>query len=70
MHFDHCGGSVKWNKDRSGFEMAFKNAKYWSHANIGSGLLFQIIEKRASFLKENIIPIQESGHLNFIENET
>ena len=31
LHFDHCGGSVIWNKDRSGFEMAFKNAKYWSN---------------------------------------
>ena len=40
LHFDHCGGSVKWNKDRTGFEMAFKNAKYWSNNDHWSCLLY------------------------------
>ena len=31
LHFDHCGGSVQWNKDKTGYELAFKNAKYWSN---------------------------------------
>ena len=30
MHFDHCGGSVKWNDDRTGYELAFPNATYWT----------------------------------------
>ena len=69
LHFDHCGGSVKWNKDRSGFEMAFKNAKYWSNADHWKWATEPNNREKASFLRENIIPIQEAGHLNFVENE-
>ena len=69
LHFDHCGGSVKWNKDRSGFEMAFKNAKYWSNKDHWQWATQPNNREKASFLKENIIPIQESGHLNFVEQE-
>ena len=69
LHFDHCGGSVKWNKDRSSFEMAFKNAKYWSNANHWEWATKPNNREKASFLTENIIPIEESGHLCFVENE-
>jgi glyoxylase-like metal-dependent hydrolase (beta-lactamase superfamily II) len=31
LHFDHCGGSVQWNKDKTGYEPAFKTAKFWSN---------------------------------------
>ena len=68
LHFDHCGGSVKWNKDRSGFEMAFKNAKYWSNADHWEWATKPNNREKASFLRENIIPIEEAGHLNFVEN--
>jgi len=70
LHFDHCGGSVKWNRDRSGFEMAFKNATYWSNKRHWKWAIDPNRRERASFLKENIIPIEESGHLKFIENES
>ena len=69
LHFDHCGGSVKWNNDRTGFEMTFKNAIYWSNANHWKWATEPNKREKASFLKENIIPIQESGHLQFVENE-
>ena len=69
LHFDHCGGSVKWNKDRSGFEMAFKNAKYWSNKEHWEWATAPNNREKASFLKENIIPIQEAGHLSFVESE-
>ena len=69
LHFDHCGGSVKWNMDRSGFEMTFKNAKYWSNKVHWQWATKPNNREKASFLKENIIPIQESGHLNFVEQE-
>ena len=69
LHFDHCGGSVKWNKDRSGFEMAFKNANYWSNKDHWQWATQPNNREKASFLRENIIPIQESGHLNFVEQE-
>ena len=68
LHFDHCGGSVQWNKDKSGFEMTFKNAKYWSNADHWQWATKPNDREKASFLKENIIPIQESGHLNFVKN--
>ena len=69
LHFDHCGGSVKWNKDRSGFEMTFKNAKYWSNADHWKWATEPNNREKASFLRENIIPIQEAGCLNFVEEE-
>ena len=68
-HFDHCGGSVQWNRYRSGFEMAFKNAKYWSNKEHWQCATEPNNREKASFLKENLIPIQESGHLNFVEKE-
>ena len=69
LHFDHCGGSVKWNKDRSGFEMAFKNANYWSNKEHWKWANQPNNREKASFLKENILPIEESGHLKFVEQE-
>ena len=69
LHFDHCGGSVKWNKDRSSFEMTFKNAIYWSNEDHWRWATVPNNRERASFLTENIIPIKESGHLNFVENK-
>ena len=69
LHFDHCGGSVKWNKDRSGFEMTFINAKYWTNKKHWQWATKPNRREKASFLKENIIPIQDAGHLNFIEKE-
>ena len=69
LHFDHCGGSVNWNKDRSGFEMAFKNAKYWSNEDHWNWASKPNSREKASFLMENIIPIEKSGHLNFVKTE-
>lgn len=66
LHFDHCGGSVIWNKDRTGYEVAFKNAKYWTNENHWEWATKPNNREKASFLNENIMPMQESGHLNFI----
>lgn len=66
LHFDHCGGSVQWNNDRSGFEITFKNATYWSNKDHWKWATEPNRREQASFLKENILPIQESGHLKFI----
>ena len=67
LHFDHCGGSVNWNKDKTGYEVAFKNANYWTNANHWEWATKPNPREKASFLHENIIPMQESGHLNFIK---
>ena len=69
LHFDHCGGSVKWNHDRTSFEMVFKNAKYWSNKDHWEWAIKPNNREKASFLRENIIPIQKAGHLNFVEGE-
>jgi len=67
LHFDHCGGSIKSNKERNGFEPAFKNATYWSNAQHWEWATKPNPREKASFLKENILPIQESGQLKFLE---
>ena len=67
LHFDHCGGSVKWNADKTGYELAFKNAKFWSNENHWEWATKPNPREKASFWSENILPIQESGQLNFIQ---
>ncbi|HEX9981615.1 MAG TPA: MBL fold metallo-hydrolase [Flavobacterium sp.] len=66
LHFDHCGGSIRWNKNRTGYEPAFKNAHFWSNENHWEWATKPNAREKASFLSENILPMQESGHLNFI----
>lgn len=67
LHFDHCGGSVQWNKDRSGYEPAFKNATFWTNEDHWKWATNPNPREKASFLKENLLPMQESGQLKFIE---
>lgn len=67
LHFDHCGGAIQWNKDRTGFEPVFKNAIYWSTENHWEWATKPNPREKASFLSENILPLQESGQLQFIE---
>ena len=67
LHFDHCGGSVQWNSDKTGYEPAFKNAKFWSNENHWEWATKPNVREKASFLSENILPMQESGQLHFIQ---
>ncbi|CAN5335973.1 MBL fold metallo-hydrolase [soil metagenome] len=66
LHFDHCGGSIKWNDERTGYEPAFKNAKFWTNKDHWQWAIHPNAREKASFLKENILPMEESGRLNFI----
>lgn len=66
LHFDHCGGSIKKESDK--LIPAFKNATYWSNERHWKWATEPNEREKASFLKENIMPIQESGQLKFIEN--
>ena len=70
LHFDHCGGAIQWNKDRTGYEPAFKNAKFWSNKNHWQWAVEPNVREKASFLKENINPIEASGQLNFVNLPT
>ena len=65
LHFDHCGGSITRAGDR--LVPAFKNAIYWSNERHWKWATEPNDREKASFLKENILPIQESGQLKFIE---
>jgi len=67
LHFDHCGGSVQWNSDKTGYEVAFKNAKFWTNDNHWEWATKPNPREKASFLSENILPMQESGQLHFIK---
>ncbi len=67
LHFDHCGGSIQWNKDRTGYEPAFKNARFWSNKEHWQWATQPNPREKASFLKENIIPMEQSGKLHFLE---
>lgn len=67
LHFDHCGGSVQWNNAKTGYEVAFKNAKFWTNDNHWEWATQPNPREKASFLSENILPMQESGQLNFIQ---
>ncbi len=69
LHFDHCGGSVKWNKDRTGYETTFRNAVYWSTPAHWEWAVNPNSREKASFLKENILPIKESGQLKMVEGD-
>lgn len=65
LHFDHCGGSIKWNKNRTGYDSAFKNAHFWSNKNHWEWATKPNKREKASFLKENILPMEETGRLKF-----
>jgi len=67
LHFDHSGGSIQWNKDKTGYEPAFKNAKFWTNKNHWQWATNPNPREKASFLKENINPIEDSGQLNYIQ---
>ena len=67
LHFDHCGGAV--NKDNSGkLFPAFKNAYYWVHKSHWEWATFPNAREKASFLPDNILPLEQSGQLKFIED--
>ncbi len=67
LHFDHCGGSIERAGDK--LAPAFKNATYWSNEKHWEWATHPNDREKASFLKENILPIKESGQLKFIDTK-
>ena len=65
LHFDHCGGSIKRDGDQ--FSLTFPKATYWSNEDHWKWATQPNAREKASFLKENIVPIKESGHLKMID---
>lgn len=64
LHFDHCGGAIS----KVGDELvpAFRNATYWSNERHWKWATIPNDREKASFLKENILPIEKSGRLKFV----
>lgn len=66
LHFDHCGGAVKFDENKR-LVPAFPNAVYWSNKVHWNWAMEPNERERASFLKENFVPLQEQGVLKFID---
>lgn len=64
LHFDHCGGGVSYEGDK--FALTFRNATYWSNNDHWEWATNPNPREKASFLRENILPMQESGQLSFV----
>lgn len=69
LHFDHCGGSVKYGSHGQ-YELAFPRATYWSNEDHWNWAKVPNSREKASFLEENILPLQEHGLLNFLDLAT
>lgn len=67
LHFDHCGGAIQHNQQKTGFEPAFKHATFWSTQDHWNWATKPNAREKASFLSENILPIEASGQLKFID---
>jgi len=67
LHFDHCGGSIIRENEK--LVPSFTNATYWSHSKHWQWAVQPNEREKASFLKENILPIQESGQLKFADQQ-
>ncbi len=67
LHFDHCGGSIEREGDK--LVPAFKNAHYWSNEAHWKWATEPNDREKASFLRDNILPIQQSGQLKFIDQQ-
>ena len=70
LHFDHCGGGVVWDKSKKFLKPLFKNARYWSNKKHWDWAKKPNIREKASFLKENLLPIESSGCLNFVSEHS
>lgn len=67
LHFDHCGGAIEWNDDKTGYRTAFRNAEFWTNESHWKWATEPNPREKPSFLKENIFPIHESGQLRFLD---
>lgn len=68
LHFDHCGGGVQ--KKADSFQLTFPRANYWSNEEHWQWATQPNAREKASFLRENILPMKESGQLQFIKEQT
>jgi len=70
LHWDHCAGATKFNSDKTKIELVFPNANYWTSKKQWEWAIKPNIREKAAFMKENLLPLLDSGKLNFIEKNT
>ena len=70
LHFDHCGGGVVRDNNKTFFKLFFKNARYWSNERHWNWAIKPNAREKASFLEENLFPIDSSGSLNFVADHS
>jgi glyoxylase-like metal-dependent hydrolase (beta-lactamase superfamily II) len=68
LHFDHCGGGIRYGSHGQ-YELTFPNATYWSNADHWQWAIIPNPREKASFLEENILPMQDHGVLKFVDLE-
>lgn len=70
LHFDHCGGGTRWkDEQRTSISLTFPNANYWTNKAHWQWATQPNAREKASFLKENLDPLENSGQLMFINPE-
>ena len=69
LHFDHCGGAVSYDRTKDRYYPTFSRAIYWSHSAHWEWAIKPNAREKASFLKENFLPLQESGQLKFVDKD-
>jgi len=70
LHYDHCGGGVKYDASGTGFELTFPNARYWVGKAQWESAMNPNSREESSFLKENLVPMEQSGKMRLIDKET
>lgn len=68
LHFDHCGGAVRWDDNKTHLIPTFSNAIYWMHETHLQSALHPNPREKASFLSENIVPLIEQNKVTFVKN--
>lgn len=69
LHYDHCGGATAFNSDKTMLELVFPNAQYHVSKRQWDWAMTPNIREAASYLPENLLPIKDSGKLNFITQD-
>jgi glyoxylase-like metal-dependent hydrolase (beta-lactamase superfamily II) len=69
LHYDHCGGGVKFNEDKTDYELTFPNAQYWVGKKQWETAMDPNKREKDSFLEENLVPMYNSGRLNLIRKD-
>lgn len=67
LHFDHCGGALWKNEDSGEVELSFPNAFYWTNQRHFDWAMNPNAREKASFLKENFLPLHERGVVRFVD---